>query len=82
MPENVKIVVADDSALYRALVRDTLAEKGHEVIVAANAREAVDLVFQHRPAVLVTDWEMPDMNGIELSKIIRQEAAFLCTSSC
>lgn len=73
MPDQAKIVVADDSAVYRELVRRTLREKGHEVRVATNGREAVDLVSQCRPAVLVSDWEMPDMSGIELSKIVRND---------
>lgn len=73
MPDQAKIVVADDSAVYRELVRRTLREKGHEVRVATNGREAVDLVSQYRPAVLVSDWEMPDMSGIELSKIVRND---------
>jgi len=69
----VKIVVADDSALYRRLIRDTLKDKGHEVRVATNGHEAVELVSECRPAVLITDWEMPDINGIELSKIVRED---------
>lgn len=68
-----QIVVADDSPVYRSLVRDTLANKGHDVRVASNGSEAVELVMRHRPAVVVTDWEMPDLNGIELSKMIRRD---------
>jgi len=70
-----QIVVADDSPVYRSLVRDTLATNGHDVRVAANGSEAVELVIRHRPAVVVSDWEMPDLNGIELSKIIRQHSS-------
>ena len=73
MSNQVKIVVADDSALYRRLIRDTLKDKGHEVRVATNGHEAVELVSECRPAVLITDWEMPDINGIELSKIVRED---------
>lgn len=73
MSNQVKIVVADDSAVYRELVRRTLKETGHEVRVATNGHEAVELVTQYHPAVLVTDWEMPDMSGIELSKIVRDD---------
>ena len=73
MSDQVKIILADDSALYRGLIRDTLQRKGHEVRVATNGREAVELVVEYRPAVLITDWEMPDMNGIELSKMIRKQ---------
>ena len=73
MSDQVKIVVADDSALYRGLITETLKQKGHEVRVASNGRQAVELVSEYRPAVLITDWEMPDMNGIELSQLIRKD---------
>jgi len=73
MSEQVKIVVADDSAIYRGWVLDTLKEKGYEVRVASNGRQAVELIAQCRPAVVISDWEMPDMNGIELSRIIRED---------
>lgn len=72
MQEPIKILVADDSPVYQALVRDTLTEKGYEVRVARNGGDAVELISQYRPSVLVTDWEMPDVNGIQLSKIVRQ----------
>lgn len=74
MPDQVKIVVADDSALYRGLIRDTLRDKGHDVRVAANGRQAVEMVSEYRPKVLITDWEMPDMNGIEVSQRIRKDS--------
>src|SRR6185437_16341151 len=73
MSNQVKIVVADDSPVYRTLVRETLSDKGYEVKVAVNGREAVELVADYRPALLVTDWEMPDLSGIELSKIVRED---------
>jgi len=73
MSNQVKIVVADDSPVYRTLVRETLSDKGYEVKVAVNGREAVELVADYRPALLVTDWEMPDLSGIELIKIVRED---------
>lgn len=70
--EKLKIVVADDSSMYRKLVRNALAREGYDVFFAKNGREALDLISDHKPAVLVTDWEMPDVTGLELCKQIRQ----------
>jgi diguanylate cyclase (GGDEF)-like protein len=69
--EKLNIVVADDSPIYRKLVETTLAQEQHNLIFAKNGREAVDLLAKHRPAMVVTDWEMPDMTGIDLCRAIR-----------
>ena len=67
------ILVADDSRLYRKLVEDTLAEEHYAVCFAKNGREASDLLAKCRPALVITDWEMPDLTGIELCGQIRRE---------
>lgn len=70
-----KVVVADDSRIYRKLVEGVLAHEGYEVLFASNGREALDAVAAHQPSLVVTDWEMPDITGIELCKKIRDEQA-------
>lgn len=71
--EKLNIVVADDSRMYRKLVESTLAQEQYTLSFAKNGREAVSLLAKHHPAVVVTDWEMPDMTGIELCSAIRKE---------
>ena len=62
----LKIVVADDSHFQRKLVERALADKEYAVFFARNGREAMSLISTHEPAVVVTDWEMPDVTGLEL----------------
>jgi two-component system, cell cycle response regulator len=76
-PEQFAIVVADDSPLYRKLLESTLAENGYRVFVAQNGQEALALVDQQQPAVLITDWEMPQLSGLELCAQIRRSRASL-----
>jgi two-component system, cell cycle response regulator len=71
--EKLKIVVADDSPFYRKLVEDALGREEHTVLFAKNGREAMDFVSAHEPAVVITDWEMPDATGLELCERIRRE---------
>jgi two-component system, cell cycle response regulator len=71
--EQLRIVVADDSAVYRKLVEDTLAHEQYAVFSGKNGREAVALVDAHQPAVVITDWEMPDITGLQLCKQIRRD---------
>lgn len=71
--QQVKILVADDSPIYRKLVENTLAQEQHSVYFAKNGREARDLLAKEYPAVVITDWEMPDISGIELCGQIRRD---------
>jgi two-component system, cell cycle sensor histidine kinase and response regulator CckA len=63
------VLVVDDEPVIRAFVARALTVAGFEVAVAANGREALRLVADGRvrPAVVVTDIEMPGMTGVELA---------------
>ena len=65
------VLVADDSPVYRKLVEGALAQHGYLVSFAKNGREAIDLVSDTHPTLLITDWEMPDLTGVELCSRIR-----------
>lgn len=71
-----KILVADDSALYRKLLQDTLAKEGYSVVLAEDGRQARTALSEHRPSLVITDWEMPDITGIDLCKEIRRGEQF------
>src|SRR6266567_8518421 len=71
--EQLRIVVADDSAVYRKLVENTLGNEQYAVVYGKNGREAIDLVAAHQPAVVITDWEMPDITGLQLCEQIRRD---------
>jgi len=71
--QEFKVLIADDSAVYRKLVEQTLSEKNYTVLVAKSGLEALDIFTQHRPSLVITDWMMPDLSGIELCQKIRQD---------
>jgi two-component system chemotaxis response regulator CheY len=65
------ILVVDDSKAMRLIVRRTLRQAGfgeYEVEEAANGLEALQRIDQAPPALVISDWNMPEMNGIELLK--------------
>jgi diguanylate cyclase (GGDEF)-like protein len=70
---DLKILVADDSPVYRKLVEQALSHEDCTVLFAKNGRQAMDLFAEHRPALVVTDWNMPDISGPELCQRIRQD---------
>jgi len=69
--QEFKVLVADDSPLYRKLVEETLGREQYVICFAKNGRQASDLLAEHHPALVITDWEMPDLTGIDLCRQIR-----------
>ena len=70
----MKIVVADDSRAMRMIVIRTLRQAGfggHEVVEAGNGREGLDLVTAHGPDLILSDWNMPGMTGIDFLATLR-----------
>ena len=65
------IVLADDDCELRAIYATCLRAAGHEVWEAADGREAVALVSEHRPALLILDVWMPNYNGFEVLERLR-----------
>lgn len=70
--EGFKVLVADDSAVYRKLVEQAFDEKQYSVLFAKSGREAMDIFARERPSLVITDRMMPDFSGIELCQNIRQ----------
>ncbi|MBW2265559.1 MAG: response regulator [Deltaproteobacteria bacterium] len=66
-----KILVIDDEASIRALLRVTLTHKGHEVILAENGKKGIEVFKEVRPSIVITDIKMPGMDGIEVLKRIK-----------
>lgn len=71
--EKIKILVVDDEARMRKLVKDFLSVKGYQVLEAGDGEEAVDLFFQQKDIELILlDVMMPKMDGWEVVKTIRK----------
>ena len=71
--EALKILVVDDEARMRKLVRDFLTIKGLRVVDAENGEQAVDIFFAQKDiALIILDVMMPKMDGWEVCKMIRQ----------
>lgn len=74
------VLVVDDSSTMRQMVAYTLTSAGYEVVEAGNGKEAVGkLNAGTKPALVVTDLNMPEMDGITLITEIRKMAAFKFT---
>ena len=72
MTRNMILVVDDDVSLRRVL-KMQLEEAGYDVVVAADGREAQDLINEHQPKLVITDLRMPGSAGMELLRYVRDE---------
>jgi two-component system, chemotaxis family, chemotaxis protein CheY len=72
-----KALVVDDSRAMRMILSRTLRELGYEIREAGNGREALDVIAAEAGAVdlVLADWNMPEVNGLELVKRLRQDPA-------
>ena len=70
------ILLVDDELEYRLLIRTVLMSRGHEVIVAENGQDALDRIQGLRPDLIITDIYMPVMDGIKMSRALRELADF------
>ena len=71
--DQLKVLVVDDEARMRKLVKDFLTVKGFQVIEAADGEEAVDIYFDQKDiALIILDVMMPKMDGWEVCKTIRK----------
>lgn len=68
------VLVADDSPIYRKLVEHALAEDSCPVSFASSGHQAIEIFEREHPDLVITDWVMPDLTGIELCQRIRTGA--------
>lgn len=67
-----KILIVDDKPMMRDSVGATLQRGGFQVVAAGDGQEAVAMVARHRPAAVITDLKMPQMNGLQLLAALHQ----------
>lgn len=67
------ILIVEDDPLSMKLLRDILLVDGYAVLLATRARDALDLLCEHLPDLIVTDLLLPDMSGLRLTRMIRAD---------
>ena len=67
----MKILIAEDEPASQLLLRALLEKQGHEVTAASDGQEAWNLFRAERFPLVLSDWMMPRVNGIDLAKMIR-----------
>lgn len=85
----MKILIADDSRVMRQIVARTLRQAGfdgHDLVEAADGKEALDKATSENPDLVISDWNMPELTGVEVLRKLRSagnEVKFgFVTSEC
>jgi two-component system cell cycle response regulator len=73
--DSFPILIAEDNAVSRKLLEKSLAKAGHDVVAAANGRMAFEMFRETFFPMVLTDWMMPEMDGIALCRAIRNHAS-------
>jgi len=75
---SLQVIVVDDSKVMRQIVKRTLRQAGYddwEVAEAENGAEAFDLAMRTKPDLVLSDWNMPQMSGIDLLRKLNASGA-------
>ena len=70
----MKLLIVDDSKAMRMIVNRTLKQAGfggHTILEASNGNEALSLIEKEKPDLVLSDWNMPEMKGIDLLRSLR-----------
>ena len=76
--KNLKILFVEDEDIIRKRTVSSLEYLAEQVVEASNGLEAIQILKSFRPDLIITDLEMPFMNGVELIKEIRKKDKELC----
>lgn len=69
----MRILIADDDAISLEILENALVKAGYDVVTAANGAEALEHLREQPLRLVISDWDMPEMNGIELCRAVRGE---------
>ena len=69
--EGLRILVASDCPLHQKILTKKLTSEGHTVTIAGDGAEALEIAVADNPQLVISDWVMPNLNGLELCRTLR-----------
>ncbi len=72
MSVQIRVLVVDDEPAVRRFLKTSLASRGYEVKEAGTGQEAIEMITQSKPDVILLDLGLPDLDGLEVTKVLRE----------
>ena len=69
----MKILIAEDEPMVQKYLATMAGLHGYQCVLAANGKEALDLFAKENPDIVLSDVQMPEMDGISATRIIREQ---------
>jgi diguanylate cyclase (GGDEF)-like protein len=69
---SMRVLIVDDDVSMRTVVRKVLETVGHRVMEAGDGRTGMEMALEFQPQLMIVDWVMPEMTGLELTRALRQ----------
>ena len=71
----MRVLIVDDDVIAVEMLRDTLTDAGHDVVTAGDGVDALAMMDREPASLVITDWEMPRLNGLELCRQLRRRSS-------
>lgn len=73
MSDLKKIVLAEDNSIFLLLLKFRLEKEGYKILTAVNGKEALEIIEEHNPDLILTDIMMPFISGLEVISHVRNK---------
>ncbi|HTQ45131.1 MAG TPA: response regulator, partial [Polyangiaceae bacterium] len=70
-PAEIRVLVVEDDPFFQRVLQKRLTNEGYQVFVAGDGREGMKAIVAHEPELVVSDWMMPQVDGLELCQSVK-----------
>lgn len=70
-----KVIVIDDEPFILMMIEDKLKKAGLDVVTVRDSRSAVEVIGREKPDLVILDWMMPEVSGIDICRVLKQDDA-------
>ena len=69
--DSEQVLIVDDNPTTLEVLNNLLLNAGHKTLLAKNGLQAINLLYEHKPAIVISDWMMPKMDGLKFCQTLQ-----------